>query len=125
MTILRINSNPFHHAFVLVLQNVTVKDEVSDLRRFIETHCDFEGRDRTSSHCRGARWAGPARYPRQASRANLARRRPAGSYACYYNGTRTHRSLDKDTPVHRPIQRIGNLTSRPILGGLHHQYIRI
>jgi transposase InsO family protein len=52
-------------------------------------------------------------------------RRVLQSYACYYNGTRTHRSLDKDAPVHRPIQRIGALKSRPILGGLHHQYIRI
>src|SRR6476469_3363750 len=52
-------------------------------------------------------------------------RRVLQSYACYYNGTRTHRSLEKDAPVHRPIQRIGALKSRPILGGLHHQYIRI
>jgi hypothetical protein len=52
-------------------------------------------------------------------------RRVLQSYASYYNRTRTHRSLDKDAPVHRPIQRIGALKSRPILGGLHHQYIRI
>jgi transposase InsO family protein len=47
------------------------------------------------------------------------------SYASYYNRIRTHRSLDKDAPVHRPIQRIGALKSPPILGGLHHQYSRI
>jgi transposase InsO family protein len=51
-------------------------------------------------------------------------RRVLRRYACYYNGTRTHRSLDKDAPVHRPTQRIGILRSRPILGGLHHQYVR-
>src|SRR6516225_4787185 len=35
------------------------------------------------------------------------------------------RSLDKDTPAFRPIQRIGNITSQAILGGLHHCYVRI
>src|SRR3954454_2592424 len=47
------------------------------------------------------------------------------AYASYYNATRTHRSLDKDAPVHRPVQLVGSLKSRPILGGLHHQYVRI
>src|SRR4051794_32454069 len=47
------------------------------------------------------------------------------AYASYYNATRTHRSLDKDAPVHRPVQLVGGLKSRPILGGLHHQYVRI
>jgi transposase InsO family protein len=27
-------------------------------------------------------------------------------------------------PVRRPIQRVGTLKSRPILGGLHNQYVR-
>jgi transposase InsO family protein len=47
------------------------------------------------------------------------------AYARYYNEIRTHRSLDKDAPVHRPIQQAGNVTSRPILGGLHHHYLRV
>jgi transposase InsO family protein len=47
------------------------------------------------------------------------------AYASYYNATRTHRSLDKDAPVHRPVQLVGSLKSRPVLGGLHHQYVRI
>jgi len=46
-------------------------------------------------------------------------------YASYYNGARTHRALDKDAPVHRPTQSIGTLQSHPVLGGLHHQYVRI
>jgi transposase InsO family protein len=46
------------------------------------------------------------------------------SYARYYNDIRTHRSLDKDAPVSRPVQRTGSIISRPILGGLHHHYIR-
>jgi hypothetical protein len=28
--------------------------------------------------------------------------------------------LDKDAPAFRPVQRIGAITSHPILGGLHH-----
>ena len=47
------------------------------------------------------------------------------AYAHYYNDIRTHRSLDKDAPAFRPIQRIGNITSQAILGGLHHRYVRI
>jgi transposase InsO family protein len=47
------------------------------------------------------------------------------TYARYYNDIRTHRSLDKDAPVSRPVQRTGVITSRPILGGLHHHYVRV
>src|ERR1035437_5078671 len=47
------------------------------------------------------------------------------SYACYYNKIRTHRSLNKDAPVSRPVQRTGIISSHPILGGLHHHYVRI
>ncbi len=47
------------------------------------------------------------------------------SYANYYNGVRTHRSLNKDAPVSRPVQRSGVITSHAILGGLHHQYVRV
>ena len=46
------------------------------------------------------------------------------SYADYYNGIRTHRSLDKDAPVSRMVQRTGVISSRAILGGLHHHYAR-
>jgi hypothetical protein len=35
------------------------------------------------------------------------------------------RSLDKDAPFQRAIQRLGAITSQPVLGGLHHQYCRI
>jgi transposase InsO family protein len=52
-------------------------------------------------------------------------RRILRSYAMYYNSIRTHRSLDKDAPICRPVQRSGVITSKPILGGLHHHYIRI
>ncbi|MGH8032474.1 MAG: integrase core domain-containing protein [Luteimonas sp.] len=52
-------------------------------------------------------------------------RRILRSYAAYYNRARTHRSLRKDCPIHRPIQAIGTIASEPILGGLHRRYVRI
>jgi len=52
-------------------------------------------------------------------------RRILRSYARYYNDIRTHRSLDKDAPVSRPIQRTGVITSNPILGGLCRHYVRV
>jgi transposase InsO family protein len=45
--------------------------------------------------------------------------------AAYYNELRTHRSLNKDAPIHRAIQHRGGIVSAPILGGLHHHYCRI
>ena len=47
------------------------------------------------------------------------------SYAHYYNESRTHRSLNWDAPIHRLTESVGPIVSRPILGGLHHQYSRI
>jgi len=51
-------------------------------------------------------------------------RRVLRAYAHYYNEIRTHWSLAKDAPVSRPVQRTGTLRSGPILGGLHHHYVR-
>ena len=47
-------------------------------------------------------------------------RRMLREYAAYYNGLRTHRALNQDAPVHRAAQAIGTITSRPVLGGVHH-----
>jgi transposase InsO family protein len=52
-------------------------------------------------------------------------RRMLREYEAYYNGSRTHRALNQDAPLHRPVRSIGAITSRPVLGGLHHQYCRI
>jgi hypothetical protein len=52
-------------------------------------------------------------------------RRILGSYAAYYYESRTYRSLNKDAPFHRAIQRLGAIMSRPILGELRHQHCRI
>ena len=52
-------------------------------------------------------------------------RRILKSYADYYNSVRTHRSLHKDAPIFRPIHQTGFIRSHPILGGLHHHYVRV
>src|SRR5262245_30385522 len=46
-------------------------------------------------------------------------------YMKYYNGARTHLSLEKDAPVSRAVDRAGHILCRLTLGGLHHQYARI
>jgi hypothetical protein len=51
-------------------------------------------------------------------------RRILQTYAHYYNDIRTHWSLNKDAPVSRPNRRTGKISSRPIMGGLHHHYVR-
>lgn len=43
----------------------------------------------------------------------------------YYNVSRTHMSLEKDSPVLRATQAQGQIMSMPILGGLHHVYSRV
>ena len=48
-----------------------------------------------------------------------------GAYQQYYNGTRTHLALAKDSPLTRSVQAIGSILPLPILGGLHHHYVRI
>jgi transposase InsO family protein len=47
------------------------------------------------------------------------------SYMKYYNETRTHLSLNKDAPLSRAVQTVGRILCLPILGGLHHHYVRI
>ena len=47
------------------------------------------------------------------------------SYMTYYNEARTHLSLNKDAPIPRAVQTVGQTLAVPILGGLHHQYIRV
>jgi transposase InsO family protein len=46
------------------------------------------------------------------------------SYQKYYNEARTHLSLEKDTPIPRAVQTVGQTLAVPILGGLDHHYIR-
>ena len=52
-------------------------------------------------------------------------RQTLSTYATYYNQARTHLALQKDAPLHRPVQQFGAIVGIPILAGLHHQYVRI
>ena len=47
-------------------------------------------------------------------------------YVDYYNRTRTHLSLTKDSPEPRTVQRPsqGRVVAMPRVGGLHHEYTR-
>jgi transposase InsO family protein len=47
------------------------------------------------------------------------------AYAAYYNRVRTNLSLAKDAPPVRPVRTVGNITAKPILGGLNHEYLRM
>ena len=47
------------------------------------------------------------------------------AYASYYNEVRTHLSLDENAPYFRRAQKFGRIVAIPILGGLHHRYVRV
>jgi transposase InsO family protein len=47
------------------------------------------------------------------------------SYQNYYNELRTHLSLKKDAPIPRDVRTVGRVLPLPILGRLHHQYVRV
>lgn len=53
-------------------------------------------------------------------------RRLLTSYFQYYHHWRTHRALEMDCPVPRPVQRpeVGEIQEVPEVGGLHHHYER-
>lgn len=52
-------------------------------------------------------------------------RRVLKAYAGYYNEVRTHLSLGKDAPNFRRYETVGDIVAMPILGGLHHRYVRV
>ena len=47
-------------------------------------------------------------------------------YLDYYHCHRTHRALEGDSPVPRPVEKPadGNIIELPLVGGLHHRYTR-
>jgi transposase InsO family protein len=51
-------------------------------------------------------------------------RRILAQYAMYYQYSRTHLGLAKDTPTSRPVSALGSIVSVPQVGGLHHRYDR-
>ena len=53
-------------------------------------------------------------------------RRRLRSYLRYYHGSRTHLALEKDAPEPRAVEppAHGRIVALPLLGGLHHRYVR-
>ena len=43
-------------------------------------------------------------------------------YVDYYNASRPHQSLDRNSPVPRKVEAVGEVYARPVLGGLQHDY---
>jgi hypothetical protein len=43
----------------------------------------------------------------------------------YDNEARTHLSLNRNAPAPLAVERAGHILCGPLLGGLHHQYVRI
>ena len=52
-------------------------------------------------------------------------RRILSGYSAHYNEARPHLALQKNSPFGRAVQRVGEIVVIPVLGGLHHQYVRI
>jgi putative transposase len=53
-------------------------------------------------------------------------RRRLRSYFRYYHASRTHLALDKDAPESRAVEPPdhGRIVALPLVGGLHHRYLR-
>jgi hypothetical protein len=53
-------------------------------------------------------------------------RRRLRSYLRYYHGSRTHLALEKDAPEPRAVElpAHGRIVALPLVGGLHHRYVR-
>jgi putative transposase len=47
-------------------------------------------------------------------------------YFDYYHHARPHQSLSHDSPMPRPVESPdrGNVIELPLVGGLHHRYLR-
>ena len=52
-------------------------------------------------------------------------RRVLKAYAGYYNEVRTIFRVGKEAPAFRASPSIGRIVAMPVLGGLHHQYVRV
>src|ERR1700730_19456988 len=47
------------------------------------------------------------------------------SQTSLYNAARTHLSVNKDAPSPRTVHAVGRILPTPLLGGLHHLYVRV
>ena len=97
-------ASPFKSNIRLEAENATLRHQLVVLRR------KLKGRARLTNTTAGSSFSSIAGFRRSFR---------------YYNGVRTHRSLNKDAPVSRSVQRAGVISSGAILSGLHHHYIRI
>jgi hypothetical protein len=52
-------------------------------------------------------------------------RRVLKNYASHYNQVRTDLSSDKNAPDFRRPRKLSPIAALSILGGLHHQYVRV
>jgi hypothetical protein len=93
---------------------------------------DYQGTDRRRRRRRNILGSAESFRPRRVvfrnegcATAGFHLRRILAAYSGYYNELRPHLSLEKDSPGHRPVQQLGQLSARPILGGLHHRYCRM
>jgi hypothetical protein len=71
------------------------------------------------------RASGPRRFKFLVSGTIDTLRRIVRAYAAYYNEVRTHLSLEKNAPVLRTVQLVGQIPALLFLGGLHHRHVRI
>jgi hypothetical protein len=120
--VLAVLASPFKSKLRLDAENAVLRHQLVVLKRRLH------GRVRLRNNCFAERLIGSIRrecldHIIVFSEAHL--RRILKSYADYYNSVRTHRSLHKDAPISRPIHQTGIIRSHPILGGLHHHYVRI
>lgn len=76
--------------------------------------------ERTADRLCSARMPGS---PYGVRRGTLASR--AKTYVACYNEVRTHLALDRDAPDWRRSEPVGAVVAVAILGGLHHQYVRV
>jgi hypothetical protein len=69
---------------------------------------------------------GSKHHSRESPRNWSDRAAPSASLAHALSQRRTQASiLKKDAPIPRAVQVVGRILPTPILGGLHHQYVRI
>ena len=51
-------------------------------------------------------------------------RRVLNEYVAYCNESRTHQSLGGNAPEATAVESVGKIVTKPVLGGLHHRFLR-
>ena len=87
---------------------------------------DWKSRMRRELHVRFREGPG-VKFPRATRRFVLDDRhfhRVVTEYVRYHNDARPHQGIGQRTPVHAEHPAEGNITTLPVLAGLHHEYRR-